>query len=83
MARKKAYFEGDAFARGDDDPQSAAGAAEAIAAIRERLAGDERTVFDLMLEGLDGAAIARRLGKTAADVERLVASIRKVAGGLM
>ncbi len=82
MARSKPYHEGDAFARGEDDPEGAAEAAEAVKAIRERLDPLERAVLDLMLEGHDEAAIAKRLGKKPADLARTLASIRKVAGDL-
>ena len=82
MAKSKPYYEGDAFARGEDDPESAAGAAEAVKAIRERLDPAERGVFDMMIEGYDEAAIAKRLGKQPADLARIIASIRRVAGDL-
>ncbi len=82
MAKSKPYYEGDAFARGEDDPEAAAGAAEVVKAIRERLDPSERAVFDMMLEGHDEVAIAKRLGKKPADLARVIASIRNVAGDL-
>jgi FixJ family two-component response regulator len=85
MAKKKSISEGDAFARGEDDPESAAAAAEVQKRLRDRLTPRQAEILSLLLEERTPREIASRFGIDGKTVEREVAAIQQamqdVTGG--
>jgi len=77
MAKKKSLSEGDAFARGEDDPEAAAAAEEIQRQLRERLTPRQTEILSLLLEERPPREIALRFGLDGRTVEREIAAIQQ------